>query len=138
MTKKVFIDSDVILDVATGRKPFVDSSGETLAIIENGLAIGFVSSNSITNVYYVLRKISSNEKAKTFIRTIIKYLSIIPVGQAAVSKALKSKFIDFEDGVQNHCALENDCDMIITRNLDDYRWTEIAVLAPQEFVALFK
>ncbi|MBN2875801.1 MAG: PIN domain-containing protein [Spirochaetales bacterium] len=138
MIKKIFIDSDVILDVATGRIPFVDSSNEALSIIESGLAFGVISSNSVTNIYYVLRKLSSSDKAKIFINTIIKYLSIIPVDHDNIVKALASQFIDFEDGVQNYCAASNQCDIIVTRNIDDYKMSELKVLLPQEFVALYK
>jgi len=135
--KKVFIDSDVILDVATGRMPFVEQSKTALALIENGYALGLVSSNSITNIYYVLRKISSNEKARDFIKTILKYISVITVDHDSILTAIESKFMDFEDGVQNYCALKNQCDLILTRNIKDYTFSELQVLEPKDFVALY-
>ena len=60
MIKKVFLDSDIILDVATGRMPFVERSKSVLASIENGNLIGYISSNSVTDIYYILRKISTS------------------------------------------------------------------------------
>ncbi|MBN1243261.1 MAG: PIN domain-containing protein [Spirochaetales bacterium] len=138
MIRKVFVDSDVILDVATGRTPFVDASAETLSIMENGLAVGVVSSNSVTNIYYVLRKLGSSEKAKAFLRTILEYLSVIPVDHNNIRKALDSEFLDFEDGVQHYCAFENGCDLIVTRNVEDYGEFQIEVLTPREFVLRFK
>ncbi len=137
MIKKVFIDSDVILDVATGRMPFVEHSKIALSLIEDGYALGVISSNSITNIYYVLRKISSNDKAGLFIKTILKYISIITVDHDSVLSALNSKFMDFEDGVQNYCALKNQCDLILTRNIKDYTFSELHVLEPGEFIALY-
>ena len=137
MIKKVFIDSDIILDVATGRIPFVEYSKTALALIENGFALGVVSSNSITNIYYILRKISSNEKAKSFIKTILEYISVISVDHENIQNALESKFVDFEDGVQNYCALKNRCDLILTRNIKDYTFSELQVLEPNEFLALY-
>ena len=137
MIKKVFVDSDVILDVATGRMPFVENSKASLSLIEGGYALGVISANSITNIYYVLRKISSNEKARLFIKTILKYISIITVDHDSVLTALDSKFTDFEDGVQNYCALKNQCDLILTRNIKDYTNSELQVLEPCEFIALY-
>ena len=137
MIKKVFIDSDIILDVATGRMPFVEHSKTALALIENGYALGVISSNSITNIYYILRKISSNDKARSFIKTILKYISVITVDHDSVLSAVDSKFIDFEDGVQNYCALKNQCDLILTRNIKDYTFSELQVLEPNEFIALY-
>ena len=104
MIKKIFVDSDIILDVATGRMPFVDQSKTALALIENGYALGVISSNSITNIYYVLRKISTNDKTRSFIKIILKYISVITVDHGSILTALDSKFMDFEDGFQNYCA----------------------------------
>ena len=44
MIKKIFIDSDIIIDVETGRMPFIDQSKTALALIENGYALGVVES----------------------------------------------------------------------------------------------
>lgn len=137
MIQKVFIDSDVILDVATGREPFVEHSKTALSIIESGYALGLVSSNSVTNIYYVLRKLSSSDKAKDFLRTLFRYIAAVPVDQGAIIRALESKFHDFEDGVQHFCALNNQCDSILTRNSKHYTFSELRVLEPKEFIALY-
>ncbi|MCK5249571.1 MAG: PIN domain-containing protein [Spirochaetaceae bacterium] len=137
MIKKIFVDSDIILDVATGRMPFVDQSKTALALIENGYALGVISSNSITNIYYVLRKISTNDKTRSFIKIILKYISVITVDHGSILTALDSKFMDFEDGFQNYCALKNQCDLILTRNIKDYTFSELQVLEPNEFIALY-
>lgn len=138
MIKRIFIDSDIILDVATGREPFVKNSSLVLSIIENRLAIGVLSANSITNIYYILRKISSGEKAKIFLKTILQYFSVIPVNHNNIIQALESGFSDFEDAVQHFCALTNQCDYIVTRNINDYKKSEITVLEPKEFIAIYK
>jgi len=137
MIKKVFVDSDVIPDVATARVPFVDSGKTSLSLIENGLALGVISANSVTNIYHILRKLSSPDKAKPFLRTILKYISVISVDHDTVIQALESKFLDFEDGVQHFCAVKNRCDLILTRNTQDYVFPEWQILEPLEFVALY-
>jgi predicted nucleic acid-binding protein len=135
--KKVLIDSDIILDIATGREPFTIDSTSVLSLIECGYAIGTVSSNSVTNIYYILRKLSSSEKARDFLRTLLEYVSVLSVSHEAIRKAIDSKFTDLEDGAQHFCALENRCDIIITRNGKDYAFSKIEVLEPGEFVVLF-
>ena len=136
MIKKVFIDSDIILDVATGRMPFVDNSRNVLAFIENGKALGYISSNSVTNIYYILRKIGTSKKAKVFIEEILKYLSVLPVTHLAIVGALRSEFSDFEDAVQDQCACSNQCECIVTRNGQDYKKSTLEVYTPEEFLAL--
>jgi predicted nucleic acid-binding protein len=136
--KKVFIDSDIILDIATGREPFYIDSTAILSLIENGYALGVMSSNSITNIYYILRKISSGEKAKKFIKTILKCITVISVEHEDIQNAIESKFKDFEDGVQHFSAKRNRCNYIITRNSKDYIFSEVEVIEPKEFILLFK
>jgi len=138
MIEKVFIDSDIILDVATGRKPFVADSRRVLTIIEDGKALGMISSDSVTNIYYILRKLSSSEKAKDFIRTVVSYLSVIAVIHNTILQVLDSGFGNFEYAVQYYSALTHQCTYIVTRNIDDYKKSDIPVVEPKEFIALFE
>ncbi|MDG3556648.1 PIN domain-containing protein [Acinetobacter bereziniae] len=62
MSERIFIDSDVILDVALARQPFVKASQIVLALCEKGQFTGCVSSNSIANIYYILRKLGMMKK----------------------------------------------------------------------------
>jgi hypothetical protein len=49
--------------------------------------------------------------------------------------ALDSGFVDFEDAVQNAAAVENQVEVIVTRNREDYVTSSLIVLTPEEFVA---
>lgn len=137
MKEKVFIDSDVILDVALARNPFFPASKMILAMAENNFIIGSISSNCIANIYYILRKLGGDSKAREFISNIVKYISVITINHQSVLKALKSKFYDFEDALQYYSALENQCEYIITRNIEDYKNSKINILLPEEFAKMF-
>ena len=138
MKKTVFIDSDVILDVALARNPFFPASKMILAMVESNFIIGSLSSNCIANIYYILRKLGGDSKAREFISNIVKYINVITVSHQSVLKALKSKFSDFEDALQYYSALENQCEYIITRNIEDYKNSKINVILPEEFVKIFR
>lgn len=97
-----------------------------------------MSSNSVTNIYYVLRKLGSDAKAREFLRTILRFMAVMTVDHSNIVQALDSRFPDFEDGVQHYCAQKNQCDGILTRNIRDYMFSELAVMQPSEFVALYK
>ncbi|MBK8506061.1 MAG: hypothetical protein IPL46_30020 [Saprospiraceae bacterium] len=43
-------------------------------------------------------------------------------------------FKDFEDGLQYYTALESQCDLIVTRNLRDFKESAIPVLSPREYL----
>lgn len=138
MMKRVFVDTDIILDVALARKPFLESSKLVLTLLENYIAIGFITSNEITNIYYILRKTGGDENARKFISQIIKYLTVLSVEHDDILKALRSKISDFEASVQHYAALRTQCDYIITRNIDDYKSSELEVHSPVDFLSQYK
>jgi predicted nucleic acid-binding protein len=108
-----------------------------LAILENGRAIGHVSPNIVTNLYYILRKAGGDAKARNFLGLLLKFLTVVPVDHTIVLNALGSEFLDFEDAVQNYSAVENQCSTIVTRNREDYKASELVVLTPSEFIGDF-
>lgn len=130
MSERIFIDSDVILDVALARQPFVEASQQVLALCEKGAFTGCISSNSVANIYYVLRKLGGDDKARIFIKQLLKFLVIIPVDHVGISRALDSKFTDFEDAIQHFAALSFGCSRIVTRNIQDYKLAELEVVFP--------
>ena len=134
MIKKVFIDTDVILDVAFARDPFFSASKIILAMAENNIIIGAISSNCVANIYYILRKAGGNSQARKFISTIVQYITVITIDHKNVLDALKSKFSDFEDALQHDSAVEHQCEYIITINIEDYKNEEIPVLITEEFI----
>jgi len=50
--------------------------------------------------------------------------------------ALNSEFDDFEDAIQYFSALQNEIEILLTRNLKDYKKAQITVLTAQDFINL--
>jgi len=138
MISKVFIDSDVILDVATEREPFFGDSQAVLALAEAGVFLPYTSPNSITTIYYIYKKLSSSVEARNFIKDLIEIVHVAGVDNEVIVHALESRFFDFEDSVRHFCAVRNRCDFIVTRNTTDYSFSEVQVLNPKELVLLFR
>ena len=136
MIEKIFIDTDVILDVALKRDVFGKYGAIIFDSIEKKLFNGYTSSTIITNIYYVQRKLESHNKAINFIRKLLLLLKILPVDSEIIHKAVESNFKDFEDSIQNETALKYNVDYLITRNLNDYKKTQLEVLSPEEFIKI--
>jgi len=52
-----------------------------------------------------------------------------------VENALNSGFKDFEDSLQNFSAVNNgSIDLILTRNLKDYKNSELGVFTPETYI----
>ncbi len=138
MIKRALVDTDIILDVALARTPFLESSKLVMAIFENYISIGHITSNEVTNIYYILRKVGGDKDARILISKLLQYLTVLSIDHSDIQNSLQSEFSDFEDGVQHFAALSNQCDCIVTRNVDDYRKSKIPVYSPIEFLSIFK
>ena len=51
-----------------------------------------------------------------------------------VDLALNSDFSDFEDAMQYFAAVDNKIDLIVTRNVRDYKNPKIMVVTPQQYI----
>lgn len=138
MIKKVFVDTDVILDVALARKPFLEHSKNVLAMLENNIAIGHLSSNCVANIYYIFRKVGGEVHAREFIKKLLKYMTVNSIEHSDVVEGLKSDMPDFEDALQNYSAIRNQCACIITRNIKNYESSKLDIYSPSEFINLYK
>lgn len=134
----IFVDTDVILDFILDRRPFSTYS-EILFNLADGKELNiFVSSLSFSNLFYILRKYSNNNKAYKTLNNLKLLTNILPVDEKIISLALNSDFKDFEDAIQYFSAVENKIDILITRNIKDYKLAEISILNAEEFLRLNK
>ncbi len=133
----VFIDSDVLLDVALDRKPFSEASNQVIRLVERRKCRATTSAIVISNIFYVLRKLVSPEKAKEFILESLELIRVTPTTHQSVLDALEAGWADLEDAFQNFTAISASCDCIVTRNKADYKKSALEVYSPLEFAALF-
>ncbi len=132
---RVLIDSDVILDSFFDRKPFVEYSTVILSMCESGKISGFVTPLIFSNVYYLLRRTAKHEKVIEKLAQLLKITKVLQMDRNVIEKALNSKFKDFEDALQNYSAVNNgNIDLILTRNLKDYKKSELGVFTPETYI----
>lgn len=133
--KKIFIDSDVILDLLLDRKPFSNDVAEIFDHSDKNKITICVSAVSVTNLNYIIGKLENRISAGKKTAKILKLVKVESVRESAIKKSIESKFKDFEDGVQNFCAIEAKHKIIITRNTKDYKESIVAIFTPKEYLA---
>jgi predicted nucleic acid-binding protein len=136
MKDKLFIDSDIILDIALNRQPHFHSSALIVSSIEIKLFDGYTSSVIVSNIYYIIRKIESHKRAIDFISKLRLLIKVLPVDDEVIKKSLESNFKDFEDAIQYYTALSNHINYIITRNVRHYTRSEIHVHTPEQYIKM--
>ncbi len=81
----------------------------------------------------MLEYLLKREPCRSVLRTICDLLEVVSTSHDEVIAAIdNSDFKDFEDCVQTKCAKSAQADYIITRNTNDFKLSEIAVLTPKE------
>ncbi|MEP0909992.1 PIN domain-containing protein [Leptolyngbya sp. GB1-A1] len=115
---KILVDTNIILDFLLEREPFLEDAAALFQAIESGLAIGYATATTLTNIFYIARRhTQSIERARQAVRTILAVMRICPVNRAVLRHALEFEIPDFEDAVQIACAFDRRLDAIVTRDL---------------------
>ena len=135
---KLFLDTNVVIDVIAAREPFVTDSRAIFNLCETGKAEGSVSALTLCTVSYVLRKFVTPGTMRTKLREFRNVLTPIDLSVSLLDKAISSSISDFEDAIQFYTAVYSETDYIITRNVKHFPQDNIPVLTPTEFLVLTK
>jgi predicted nucleic acid-binding protein len=131
--KKVFVDTNIIVDLVADRKPFSQYAIEIFSKAEAKKIRLFTSSHSIATTHYLLKKHLDEKKLREVLYNLLEYLTVIPVNLDILKKGLRSNYKDFEDALQILCASKVEyIECIVTRNIRDFKNSEILVLTPDE------
>jgi predicted nucleic acid-binding protein len=136
--EKVFVDSDIILDLLAKREPFYQYAAELFLLVEKKKIKAYVSPIIITNLHYVLSKLKNKKQAIKSLQKLKLLVKILPVDEKIVELALASDFNDFEDAIQYYTAKESRIDYLITRNKKDYKRADITVMTAEEYLEILR
>jgi len=132
------LDANIIIDYLSRRHNFFDSAQKIIVACNNGEIDGYITSFSINNIAYVLRKQMTLHDVKSIIEKLCQFIEIIHLGKHHIYNALRdTDFNDFEDCLQYQCASSANVDYIITRDPQGFKYSDIPVLSPQEFCQRF-
>ena len=132
---KIFLDTNILLDVFQGRAPYYDCSAQIWSLSESGKAEVFISAISFNNIHYIIRKHEGKDCAQKAVEVLNANFSMVPLTQSVMGKAIQSRLPDFEDAIQLFSALSIEADFIITRNLKDFPNDILPIATPEIFLA---
>lgn len=135
---RVFLDTNIIIDLISDRKPFSKFAIEIFQKAEEGKLELFTSSHSLATTHYILKKYMKEKDLRDVLYNLLDYLIIVAVDVDILKKGLRSNHKDFEDSIQIFCAATiESIDSIITRNVKDFKGSEIKILTPDELALSF-
>ena len=132
---RIFLDTNVILDLLGERVPFFDSIAKVATLADQKKLTIIASPLSFTTIDYVLNKYESSEAVLNKLRKFKIICEVCEVNEETIDKALNSNFKDFEDAVQYFTALQSNCSIIITRNGKDFKNSTIPIMTAEEYLS---
>jgi len=133
--KKLFIDTNIVIDLLSRREPFFGEAAELFSLADKKQIELSVSSLTFANTSYTLLRQMDAKKAKMILRNLRLILRILPLDDKIIGLALNDEtFSDFEDGLQYFMAIENEQELIITRNLRDFKSSKLPTMTANQFI----
>ena len=135
---RVFIDTNIFLDILCRREQFVDDALSIFDMAVDDRIELLISDLSIANIKYITRKEIPTDKFYDLIQTFRPIFNIVPLGADVVDRAISLKANDFEDALQYFSAVQAGADCLITRNIKDFGFANMEVLDSSTFLAKYK
>jgi predicted nucleic acid-binding protein len=132
---KIFADTDVCLDLLSGRKPFNAVAERLFSLADRGKIKICVSSLSFSNIDYLLKSQYKRDDSRKILAKLKTLVTVLAVDDKIIELAIASDFSDFEDAIQYNTAIENNIKILVTRNLKDYKKAIIQIMNPETFIS---
>ena len=137
--RKLFIDTNIVIDLLAEREPFYEDAAKLFSLSDKKMIKLSVSSLTFANTNYLLQKTNSASTAKEILRKFKILTTVLSLDDKIIDLALNDRgFRDFEDAIQYYSAIENSQEILITRNLKDFKISKIPVMTASEFIKTLK
>ena len=136
---RILIDTNIVLDWLMCRKPFQEHARFIMEKCLFGDLDGYLTAHSISDLFYILRKDFDVNKRKKLLLLLCDNMKVIIEDKDTIRTVLMNeKWTDLEDGLQMQCALREELDYIVTRNIKDFQNSSVMPVLPEQLIALYK
>jgi predicted nucleic acid-binding protein len=133
--RQIFIDTNIVLDLLGKREPFYEDAAKLFSLADRGKVKLYVSSLTIANSNYVLSKLKNAKEARVILLKFKILVVVLELNDKIIELSLNDEsFKDFEDGLQYYTALENQSNIIITRNLKDFKSSKLPTMTASQYL----
>ena len=114
---RLLIDTNIVIDLLSKREKFYDEAAALFSRADKKELVLTITSLTFANTNYILTKLKSAKEAREILRKFKVLVELLNLDDKIAELALSDEsFPDFEDGLQYYSAIENQIDVIITRN----------------------
>ena len=131
--RRILIDTNIVIELRAKRKDFYSGAANLFSQADKKELKLTISSLTFANTNYILTKLKSAKEAREILRKFKVLVELLNLDDKITELALSDEsFPDFEDGLQYYSAIENDVDIIITRNKKDFKNSKLPILTAKE------
>ena len=132
--ERVFADTNIVLDWLGKREPFYGYARDLFLKAERKEITVLLSTMSFISVEYILRKEIGREKALKALAGIRSIAVVCDAGEREIDLALLSGLGDFEDAFQYFTAKNNGANVLVTRNVKDFKGADLPVMTAEAYL----
>ena len=136
--KNLYLDTNIVLDLLAERMPFYTEAAKLFSLADKKKLKLSISSLCLADAHFILSRQNPEIEVRKVLRKFKVLVNVLPLDDKITDLALNSDFKDFEDAIQYFTAIENDQDLIITRNQHDFKESKIPVMTAGEFIKSIK
>lgn len=137
MADRILVDTNVLLDYILTREPFYENAEKIIRACVDGKVKGCIAAHSVSNMFFILRKDFNAKERREVLSSLCSIFDVERIDKDKLLSGLQNEdFLDFEDCLQMECAKAYKADYIITRNISDYKMSEIKAVSPKYFLSL--
>jgi len=136
--RKIFIDTNILLDVILRRADFYQQAATIWADCESRKVQGYVSAISLNNMHYIMRKMVAPDVALEYVRLVLNVFSIVHLDESILRLAVDLPQKGFEDAIQTFSAVQIKADCIVTRDKSQLSGNYMPVITPAEYADLLR
>lgn len=134
---KVLVDTNVALDLLMAREPFLADALQLFALAEADRVELLLSTDALSTIFYIVEKNRNAAVARSALLTVLDFVQLVHLDESAAMRGLALDFIDIEDAFVAAVADATQADVIVTRNVKDFKNSPVTVMAPREFLAFW-
>ncbi len=141
MATKLFLDTNIILDVLDTERPFSKESQILFGLIDAGTVLAYFSESVITTTDYILIKIFSRTQRINIINDLLKLVNVIECTNSIVQNAIIKNETYIEDAILYELANNQKLDYFITNDkqaLKKLATKKLPIVSTKEFLRSIK
>jgi predicted nucleic acid-binding protein len=129
---RLLLDINILLDVAFQR-PGEPASSEVIARCGRGHE-AWLAWHTLATLAYLVERQQSAAQAREFIRGLLEWADVAATQRGDALQALDWPMPDCEDALQAAAAVACGAQLILTRNLRDFKGSPIPATTPEAFI----